>query len=273
MSKRLFTTLISENVLNKMMQNVKDVKIPESLYSKFLEMGEKLAKGFADITSDEIKVIAGLVYYTSGNKKTDIFNIAKSYEEKGITENIMKRSELKGLIKEVVRLCVKESGAGAAYKVRKDTQVERPGLINRAREMQYNPEVNEDVPPTDAPPSAAGTEQPYDEQQEVRLIKAVGQAVIKLLQMHKGEESPEDAQNESLVRKIYKQLKEAEASYKVRDGRSYVEQPGKVNRAREMQEDPNVNESNHKVQHRSYKTIGDVSQNPENLRDPSVPST
>ena len=195
----------------------------------------------------------------------------------------MKRSELKGLIKEVVRLCVKESGAGAAYKVRKDTQVERPGLINRAREMQHNPEVNEDFPPN------VGAEggQEYDEQQEIRLIKAVGKAIVKLLQMHVGMEDPEgdnlepEKKGPPAPKKEKKpspdkeegELDEGGAQYKVRDGRSYVEQPGKVNRARDIQYEPEINESNHKVQHRSYKTVNDVSQNPENLRDPSVPST
>ena len=269
-----------------------------------------------------------------------------TFHRKGIKENKnMKRSELKGIIKEVVRLCIKESGAGAAYKVRRNTQVERPGLINRAREMQHNPDVNEnyrkklcrgceeeyevsdlnkrglcpgcrydqrgdyddidhsvyrepygrerqpgdpsrwpgdleeggDVPaPVAAAPAApAGEEQPYDEQDEIRLIKAVGKAIVKLLQMHKGMETPEGGvQAESLIRKIYKQLKEAGAgaAYKIRKD-TQVERPGLVNRARKMQNDPEVNESNHKVQQRSYKTIGDVSQNPENLRDPAVPPT
>ena len=100
-------------------------------------------------------------------------------------------------------------------------------------------------------------------------------------------------------------INEDEGQYKVRDGTSQVERPGKVNRAREIQKNPKVNENNggpqykvvspnatdtakedkareiqrdpkvseaaHKVQHRSYKTINDVDQDPKNPADPEVP--
>jgi hypothetical protein len=66
-------------------------------------------------------------------------------------------------------------------------------------------------------------------------------------------------------------INEDEGQYKVRDGRSYVEHPGKVNRAREIQKNPKIAESNHKVQHRSYKTVKDLDNDPKNVRDPEVP--
>ena len=203
-------------------------------------------------------------------------------------ENTMKRSELKGLVKEVVRQCIKE--AGPQYKVRDGrSYIEQPGKVNRARDIQDTPEVNEIAPPG-GEPEMTGEEQPYEEGDEIRLIKAVGKAIVKLLQMHKDMEEPEADEPEEggeeesdappfppkkekkpAPEKAEGELDEGGPQYKVRDGRSYVEQPGKVNRAREIQSDPKVNESNHKVQHRSYKTINDVPQNPENLRDPEVP--
>lgn len=67
-------------------------------------------------------------------------------------------------------------------------------------------------------------------------------------------------------------LREAGAAYKVNDGRSQIDRIGEINRAREIQEDPNVSESNvGHVQARSCKTITDVPQNPENTRDVEVP--
>lgn len=78
-------------------------------------------------------------------------------------------------------------------------------------------------------------------------------------------------------------IAEGGPQYKVVDGHSYVEQPGKTNRAREIQSDPKVNESNkapkkitkenHKVQARSARTSKDLPNNPKNVRDPEVPQT
>ena len=77
-------------------------------------------------------------------------------------------------------------------------------------------------------------------------------------------------ENESLVRKLYRKLEEARAQYKVQGKKSQVEQPGKVDRAKRMQDDPTVTE-NHKVQNRSYKTVNDMDNDPTNVRDPEIP--
>jgi len=45
----------------------------------------------------------------------------------------------------------------------------------------------------------------------------------------------------------------------------------KENKPLTIQTDPKVTESNHKVQHRSFKTAKDGDQNPKNVRDPKVP--
>lgn len=279
---------LTEGMLDNMMKGAKPVQLPPHLHEKLLGMGNVLAGGYQDQVSDDIKIVAAIMYYSSGNKETNIFDTVTSFHQKGIKENTMKRSELKGLIKEVVRQCVKE--AGPQYKVRDGrSYIEQPGKVNRARDIQDTPEVNEIAPPG-GEPEMTGEEQPYEEGDEIRLIKAVGKAIVKLLQMHKGMEEPEaeepeeDGEEESdappfppkkekkpVADKAEGELDEGGPQYKVRDGRSYIEKTGQVNRAREIQSDPKVNESNHKVQHRSYKTINDVPQNPENLRDPEVP--
>jgi len=418
---------LTEGMLDNMMKGAKPVQLPPHLHEKLLGMGNVLAGGYQDQVSDDIKIVAAIMYYSSGNKETNIFDTVTSFHQKGIKENFegepfedpqgmagpetvmdkledlmddaklnerermiiqqraggetyqnigkkfnatkerirsiearairkirvvqmrkhpelfkentMKRSELKGLIKEVVRQCVKE--AGPQYKVRDGrSYVEQPGKVNRARDIQDTPEVNEnsgyklcrgceeeyeasdlkrglcpgcrhdqgrddDVTDHSIYKEPSGRErQPgdpshwpgdldedanYEEQDEIRLIKAVGKAIVKLLQMHKGMEEPEGEEPEvdgeksdappfppkkekkPTADKAEGELDEGGPQYKVRDGRSYVEKTGQINRAREIQSDPNVNESNHKVQHRSYKTINDVPQNPENLRDPEVP--
>ena len=64
-----------------------------------------------------------------------------------VKENRMtlKKSELKAIVNEVVRQCVSE--AGPQYKVRgKQSQLEQPGIRNKAREIQSDPEINEGGP-------------------------------------------------------------------------------------------------------------------------------
>ena len=67
----------------------------------------------------------------------------------------LKKSELKALVNEVVRQCVKE--AGPQYKVQgKKSQLEQPGLRNKAREIQSDEEINEVFPPGNEPESEGG---------------------------------------------------------------------------------------------------------------------
>lgn len=66
-----------------------------------------------------------------------------------VKENKIKRSELKALIKEVVKQCVRESAgskgaAGPQYKVQNEKpQLETPGLKDRVKEAPGNPELKE----------------------------------------------------------------------------------------------------------------------------------
>lgn len=175
----------------------------------------------------------------------------------------MKKSELKTLVTEVVRQCVKE--AGPQYKVRgKKSQLEQPGLRNKAREMQDDPEINEVAPPgLESPMDDIGEEpnapegQAYDETEEVELLKQLGQIVLKLLQMHRGEDTTGGESDEDMPFKGVPEKDEAE--------------PETSSEEEEEAEEFPLKESNHKVQHRSHKTIKDVDQDPTNVRDPEVP--
>jgi hypothetical protein len=69
--------------------------------------------------------------------------------KKTLKENRIKRSELKALIKEVVKQCVRESSgskgaAGPQYKVQNGKpQLETPGLKDRVKEAPGDPELQE----------------------------------------------------------------------------------------------------------------------------------
>ena len=326
--------VLTEGILDNMMKGAKPAQLPPHLYEKLLGMGNLLAGGFQDQVSDDVKIVAAIMYYSSGNKETNIFDTVTSFQQKGIKENTkMKRSELKGLIKEVVRQCLKE--AGPQYKVRDGrSYVEKTGEVNRAREIQEDPAVNEasfektvkgikksgsDVNPwavaqsmhnkgMDVGPrkesivrkayknmsengEELGGDQPYDEQEEINLIKAVAKDVLELLKMHKGMDTGEEGESEETGESEEKppfppkaapkapkakkekedgELDEGGPQYKTTAKRSQIEVPGKVDRAKKMQDTPEVCE-NHKVQHRSYKTVNDVDQDPKNVRDPEVP--
>ncbi len=171
-----------------------------------------------------------------------------------VNENMMRTSELKQLVKEVVRQVVKE--AGPQYKVRDGRSYdERTGEIMRAREIQEDPVINEKAPPGFSPKGKHG---------DIRR-KVMGQY---------GKKSPKTY---ATLNKIAKKVDEAGPQYKVRNGQTQAERPGLVNRSREIQQNPAINDAklvpeNHKVQDRSYRTINDVPQDPENVRDPKVPT-
>jgi len=216
----------------------------------------------------------------------------RSYLLESKKRNTVKRSELKGLIKEVVRQCVKE--AGPQYKVRgKKSQLEQPGLRNKAREMQCDPTINEEFPvgedefpATDAPESEIGGDEhtEYNEQDEIRLIKAMGQAIIKLLQMHRGMDEPESGEESS----------EVDSEIEGVDGESVPDVPEepiedeesaapfppkkkaapKKDEAETEPDEPEEDELDEaKTQNRSYTTAKDGPQNPKNVRDSKVPMT
>jgi len=221
-----------------------------------------------------------------------------------VKENTMKKSELKALVNEVVRQCVKE--AGPQYKIQgKKSQVEQPGKVNRARQIQSEPEINEVAPPggedvvkalkkkssvdnpwavawsmkkkghiqqeADAPPFGGSEDESpdahmgddehteYDEQEEIRLLKAMAQAILVLLKMHKGMEEPEIPEEP-----------EGEESSAEEPETSTPPSPPKAPEKKEKEEDE-LQESNHKVQGRSHKTVKDLDNDPKNVRDPEVP--
>lgn len=203
-------------------------------------------------------------------------------------KNKMKKTELRSLVNEVVRQCVNE--VGPQYKVRgKKSQLEQPGIRNKSREIQSDPEINEVAPPggedvvkalkkksgVDNPWAVAWSmknkgqlqqedngseetnildvpgEHSYDEQEEIEILKQIAQLLLKLLYMHK-EFEVSDSETES-----------EPSSFS-------PEESGEKDTAEDSKEDE-LDESNHKVQSRSYKTVKDVSQNPKNIRDPKVP--
>lgn len=77
-------------------------------------------------------------------------HLAERASKKKLGENKIKRSALKGLVKEVIKQCMKESNtgskeaAGPQYKVQTaEPQLETPGLKMRVREVPSNPEIRE----------------------------------------------------------------------------------------------------------------------------------
>lgn len=228
----------------------------------------------------------------------------------------MKEQDLKAIIKEVVRECIKEACDGGklaggekgkrmfkhikkGYKGEKDSEDAK-----RIAAATVNKQLGEDGVDKTAAPSNGGVEEAgaiseYDESEEIKLIRGLHLITKKLLGMHKGmdvdkhkeedhehidENGPqykvrdgrsyvEQTGKVNRAREIQEDpvINEDEGQYKVRDGKSQVEQPGKVNRAREIQKNPKVNEASHKVQARSYKTVKDVDQDPKNPADPEVP--
>lgn len=215
-----------------------------------------------------------------------------------LKENSMKikKSELKALVNEVVRQCVKE--AGPQYKVvTGKSQYERPGQVNRARQIQGDPHINEEFPPTgeEEVPGAdelggeiGGDEHgEYDEQQEIRLLKAMGQAILTLLRMHKGMEEPEGGEEDGVPFKGPEGGEEEPAapggapsglpaSGGEEGGEKKSPFPPKKKEAPKKDKEPKkkdekeVDES-FKTQNRSFKTSKDAPQDPKNVRDPKNP--
>ena len=194
---------------------------------------------------------------------TDYVSDVPRKPSKLVKENTMKKSELKALVNEVVRQCVQE--AGPQYKVRgKKSQLEQPGLRNKAREIQCDPQINEDF---GAEFGAEGGDEGGaefggaggEEKTEVELLKQMAQILLKLLQMHRGESPAGDVGDE-------------DESPEVPDA---PEPPEASQDAPEASEDDEeeLQESNHKVQARSYKTVKDLPNDPKNVRDPEVPQS
>ena len=194
----------------------------------------------------------------------------------------MKINELKKIVKGEIKSVLKEMWLGwqeedieegaAQYKVRDGrSYVEQPGLVNRAREIQYDPVVNETFKQRLGNMQSRLSEKcefcgADDEINEVSppgkedWIKSNKDKFTKQYGKEKG--------MKVLYGKAWKDV--SENQYKVRDGRSYVEQPGLVNRAREIQTDPNVAEAAYKVQGRSYREFEDSPQFPKACGDPKI---
>jgi hypothetical protein len=115
----------------------------------------------------------------------------------------------------------------------------------------------------------AGAISEYDESEELKLIRGLNLITQKLLGMHKGLDIDKHEKEDH-----GDHIDENGPQYKVRDGRSYVEQTGKVNRAREIQEDPVINEDEgqYKVRDgRSYtEQTGKVNRAREIQKDPTI---
>lgn len=129
--------------------------------------------------------------------------------------------------------------AGAAYKVHDGrTQMERPGQIDRAKEMQDNPNVTEGIFPEN-----------LDDFMVSAIQAAADQIARQKFGLHYGElEKGQQKQVQKAVLTKQGQLMQSVLS------------------------NIKVDESNvAHVQHRSFKTINDVPQNPENQIDPEVP--
>jgi len=204
-----------------------------------------------------------------------------------VKENRMtlKKSELKAIVNEVVRQCVSE--AGPQYKVRgKKSQLEQPGLRNKAREIQGDPEINEEFAPGDEnagedTEQSGGGEAPWatawagkdkgaehggeDEQEEIRLLKGLAMIALKLLKMHQGTEEPEGEESGEPAGDDVP-FKGPESD----DGAS--EEPAAPEASESPKEDEDEIDENHQVQARSFKTVKDAEGNhPERIRKASTP--
>jgi hypothetical protein len=159
----------------------------------------------------------------------------------------MKRIELESLIKEVVKYCLKE--ASTAYKVRDGrTQIERPGLINRARKMQEDPVVNE-----------MNVDDGYNQDINDILDEFDG-VLVKYLEQYGIDYNSLKRKNSPLRLDIRSVGRRAYMSGLAKGGKIHKDALFKM-----------AKNENHKVQSRSYRTIDDVPQKPENVRDPNLP--
>lgn len=165
---------------------------------------------------------------------------------KTVKENTMKKSQLKALVNEVVRQCVRE--AGPQYAVNNGcSQMEQPGLRNKARLTQEDPEIHEGFISGDGEAGATSE----NEQSEVELLKQMGTILLKLLQMHRGEDAPvDDGQADDF------------------DGGEFA--PESPDAPESASDDEELKESNYKVQGRSLRVSTDAENNPKNVRQPRV---
>lgn len=118
----------------------------------------------------------------------------------------------------------------------------------------------------------------YDESEEIKLIKAMAQIAKKLEAMHKGSVKEASYKKvaphaytdaaEDKARRIQTEPEVNEAAYKVTSPNET--DTAKENKALTIQTEPKVTE-NHKTQKRSYKTVQDIDNDPNNVRDPDVP--
>ena len=161
----------------------------------------------------------------------------------------MKQSELKSIIKEVVRECVAElkiNEGGPQYKVMSTNQLDI-NMEDKARQIQYDPMVSESDSECEEPNGAS-------ESDEIKLIKALALITKKLMKMHNehGVSEGNGVNKEASWKKVSKN--ETDTS--------------KENKADKIQSDPKVSEQ--KVQGKSLRTSNDGDQIPKNVNDPKL---
>lgn len=131
---------------------------------------------------------------------------------------------------------------------------------NKPFQIQYDPQVSEAsykvVSPTQA--RVARCDHARTVQTDPEVTEQVGANVV-------AEKAPPGFGPGKEHSDIYSKVK---AQYPGEPAKQYATMWSIYNK---MEEARKVRESNHKVQHRSYKTINDVPQDPKNVRDPEVP--
>jgi hypothetical protein len=192
-------------------------------------------------------------------------------------EENMKIEELKRIVKGEIKSVLKEmwnvEEGGPQYKVRDGrSYVEQPGLVNRAREVQDDPEINETLYKERLSRMQARLSEKCGfcgADDEINEVAPPGkEGWVKANKDRFSKQYGKEKGMKVLYGKAWKDV--SENQYKVRDGRSYVEQPGLVNRAREIQTDPNVAEAAYKVQGKSYREFEDSPQFPKACADPKI---
>jgi hypothetical protein len=121
----------------------------------------------------------------------------------------MKESELKSLIKEVVRECVKESGTNVRKAGELNKNLIKPASTSYALPKGKAPFPAPPQPPKQSPltkeaglTSEDDMDHGYDEAEEIRLIKGLHLITSKLIDMHLGEESGGGGESEDVTDEI-----------------------------------------------------------------------
>jgi hypothetical protein len=191
---------------------------------------------------DFMKLIAeGIQEYLSENPPA---------QAKQPTRDTIKQSELKHLVKEVVRQVVKE--AGPQYKVQgKKSQVEQPGKINRAREIQKDPVVNENEKVVEA---------------SYKVVQPNLTQTAKVDKAKKIQTEPKVQENHKVNSHSYATILDVpQKPENIRDP--------EVDYQESVQPKPKVKRTeNHKVQDRSHIVVSDLPNDPNNVRNPRIPS-